>query len=185
MSWRLIRLIGDPNPWEDPNLGRAMASGQLPVSIAERLAFYDKWQRQGVILGRTSRLLGPESGLTMSYLFGPDQYLVWVLQEDWEHLRSNRWERWQFIDVTSFADSPQMLELAERPRMSREDWMMLLDDFALLGPGRKAGSRLSAAQMAKDRKRREEMQYSAERANRFGELAEQAHAPQVHVVHYR
>jgi hypothetical protein len=183
MSWRLIRHIGDPNPWDDPNLGRAMQSGSLPITIAERLAFYDKWQKQTIMPGKSSRLLGPESGFSMSYMFGPTQYLVWMLDSDWDILRGNRWERWQFIDVTSFADSPSMLELAERPKMSRDHWMMLLDDFAKIGPGRKVGGHLSSKQLDRDRKFREELQYAAERAERFGELAEMQQAPQIRVVH--
>jgi hypothetical protein len=178
MGWRLIRHVGDPHPWQDPNLGRAMAAGQLPVNIAERLAFFDKWQRQSILPGKSARILGPESGLSMTYQFGPEQYLVWMLDPDWEHLQSNRWERWQFIEVNP--DWPP--EAMSRPRMTKEQWMMLLDDFALLGPGRSASGRLSAAQLARDQQRREQVQQSDEKLAKFVDELEQSNSPRIHVV---
>lgn len=150
----------------------------MPVNIAERLAFYEKWQKQSIVLGRSARLIGSESGMSMSYQFGPKQYLVWMTDEDWAHLQSNRWERWQFIEVSPDWSAEAMV----RPPMSKEQWMMLLDDFALLGPGRVAGGRLSAKQIAKDAKRRQELQYSAERVEEFAEEAQRQNAPQVRIV---
>lgn len=160
MGHRLIRWLGDPSPWADPAIAKALAQEQIPVPLAEKLAFFNKWQRQ-IAVG--SRTIGFESGMSQAYQFGPQQFLVWMTDGDWAHLSSNRWERWQFIDVT---DSPYTVE---RPRMTKEQWMILLDDFSRLGPGRSAGSRLSAQQLAKDRKRREELQFSAERAERLYE----------------
>lgn len=155
-----------------------MAAGQLPATIAERLAFFDKWQRQSIIPGKSARIIGPESGMSMTYQFGPEQYLVWMLDVDWEHLRSNRWERWQFIEVSP--DWP--VEAMIRPRMTKEQWMMLLDDFAKLGPGRVTGGRLSAKQLARDQQRREQLQQSAERMEKFVDVLEQSSSPRIHVV---
>lgn len=149
MGHRLIRLFGDPSPWDDPTIAKALATGALSLSMADRLRFFNKWQRQIIVPGRFDRVIGPESGMSQTYRFGPHQFAVWMTDEDAAHLLSNRWERWQFLDIT---DTPF---LTERPRMTKEQWQMLLADFALLGPGRVAGAQLSAAQAARDAAQRQ------------------------------
>lgn len=141
MGHRLIRWFGDPSPWSDPTIARALAQGRVPLNLVEKLRFFDKWQRQ---IARGSRVLGLESGFGQSYQFGPQQFLVWMTDEDAAHLFRNRWERWQFLDVT---ETPWM---TVRPPMLKDQWHMLLADFAELGPGRRAGTRLSAQQALRD-----------------------------------
>jgi hypothetical protein len=149
MRYRAVRWIGDPSPWSDPTIGKALATQTLPLTLAERLRFYEKWQRQFPVPGRSTRTIGLESGFSQAYQFGPHQFVVWMTDEDAQHLFRNRWERWQFLDVT---ETPS---LTERPRMTKEQWHQLLADFALLGPGRVAGGRLSAAQAARDAAQRQ------------------------------
>jgi hypothetical protein len=148
---RLIRLFGDPSPWSDPTIAKALATQTLSLALADRLRFFDKWQRQILVPGQIERVLGAESGMSQTYRFGPYQFAVWMTEEDAAHLLSNRWERWQFLDIT---DTPT---LTERPRMTKEQWLQLLADFALLGPGRRAGTQLSAAQVARDAAQRQKV----------------------------
>jgi hypothetical protein len=149
MRDRLVRWFGDPSPWSDPTIAKALATQTLSLSLTDRLRFFDKWQRQILVTGGTERTLGAESGMSQTYHFGPYQFAEWMEREDVDHLLRNRWERWQFFDIT---DMPW---LTERPRMTSEQWLQLLADFALLGPGRRAGTKLSAVQAAKDAAQRQ------------------------------
>lgn len=159
--YRLIRWCGDPSPWEDPEIAVGLAKGRVPRPLAEWFEFFNKWQRQVVINGRMTATLGVTRGFRQTYQFGPEQYLVWMTDEDAALLFRNRLLRWQFVDVT---DCPRM---TERPPMTLEKWLMLREDFSPLGPGRREGSRLSDKQIAKEAQQRKDRQFAAERAERF------------------
>lgn len=131
MGQRLIRLVGDPSPWADPALAKALVGQRVPLKVAEALAFYGKWQMQALVVGTTERCIGVADGFSQSYCFGPRQYAVWMEERDAAHLLANEWERWQFIDIT---DTPWM---TERRRMISDDWAALLASFAKLGRGRR------------------------------------------------
>jgi hypothetical protein len=151
VDYRLVRWVGDPPVWSDPTIGKGLATQSLSLATADKRRFFNKWQRQFPVPGHSTRIIGPESGYSQTYQFGPHQFLVWMTTEDAAHLFRNRWERWQFLDVT---ETPF---LTERPRMSKEQWLALLDDFALLGPGRMAGTRLSVEQAARDAAQRQRL----------------------------
>lgn len=131
MSHRLIRLVGDPSPWADPALSKALVWKRVPLRVAEALAFYGKWQMQALVIGATERCIGVADGFSRAYCFGPHQYAVWMEAADAAHLLGNEWERWQFLDIT---DTPWV---TERPRMTNQDWGTLLASFAKLGEGRR------------------------------------------------
>lgn len=130
MGHRLIRLVGDPSPWADQAVAKALVGKRLPLAVAEALAFYGKWQMQALVVGTTHRSIGLESGYSRNYEFGPKQYAVWMDEADAARLLRNEWERWQFLDIT---DTPWVME---RPRMTNRDWARLLDSFAKLDKGR-------------------------------------------------
>lgn len=175
MDWRLVRWCGDPVPWEDPEIVRGLALGIIAPPLAEWFAYFNKWQRQAVFPGMV-RAFGIDSGYSRSYQWGPEHYLTWMTPEDTARLLADRWWRWQFIDVTDRQQWPV------RPRMTSRQWQELREDFLLLGPGRRIGGRLSAKQIAKEQRLKEQGQYTAERAERLLLGAERANAPRIHVV---
>lgn len=164
---RLIRWVGDPSPFEDPHIARSLASGRVPLPLARWFAFFSKWQRQIVITGKMTATLGLDRGFRQTYQFGPDQYLVWMTDEDAAQLFRHRLLRWQFLDVT---DCPRM---TERSRLTQQEWMQLREDFLPLGPGRIEGSRLSAKQLARDAQGQRDQQHAAERMARLMEGRQQ------------
>lgn len=131
LTHRLIRLVGDPSPWADQRLAKELVGNRVPLHVAEALAFYGKWQMQALVRGTTHRVIGIGDGYSQNYVFGPHQYAVWMTNEDARRLRENKWERWQFLDIT---DTPW---LVDRPPMRPEQWAQLLEDFAQLGRGKR------------------------------------------------
>ena len=131
MAHRLIRLVGDPSPWADPDLSKALVGKRVPLAVAAALAFYGKWQMQALVVGTTHRTIGAESGLSQTYEWGPIQYAVWMEELDAAKLLANEWERWQFLDIT---DTPL---LRERTGMTSQEWGSLLESFAKLSEGRR------------------------------------------------
>jgi hypothetical protein len=129
--YRLIRMVGDPSPWADPDLSKALVGRRVPLDVAEALAFYGKWQMQALVRGTSERVLSTVDGYSQAYRFGPHQYAVWMANDDAKLLLGNEWERWQFIDIT---ETPW---LVDRPPMKPEDWARLLESFAKLGRGRR------------------------------------------------
>jgi hypothetical protein len=134
MDQRLIRLVGDPNPWTDPVLARDLVWGRVPRKVAEALAFYAKWQMQALVVGTTHRVLRVADGFSEAYEFGPLQYAAWMQKQDAALLFANEWERWQFLDIT------ETQWVTERPPMTNDDWGRLLASFAKLGMGRRLRS---------------------------------------------
>lgn len=130
-GWRLIRQVGDPDPWGDPNIQRLIARGELPLEMAERFRFFTRHQRDVVIPGRTERHFTIADGFSQHYQFGPVQFAAWMTDADAAQLFANEWERWQFIDIT---DTPSQ---TERPPMSKADWQRLMASFDKLGEGRR------------------------------------------------
>src|SRR5262245_61427495 len=130
MGYRLIRWIGDPSPWSDPAIAKALAFQRLPLPLVQRLQYFNKWQRILVVPGRTQHILAPASGFSRTYIFGPQEFRVWMDDADVDLLFHNEWDRWQFIDVT---DNPSQ---RERPRMEMRDWQRLLESFSKLGHAR-------------------------------------------------
>lgn len=131
MGLRLVRWIGDPSPFADPVLQKAIAFGQTPPALLAALEFFTTWQRQLLLPGTSARCFGVESGFSQTYCFGPRQYAAWMEEADAALVFANEWERWQFLDVT---DDPSRVE---RPRMGKDDWRALLASFAKLGKGRR------------------------------------------------
>jgi hypothetical protein len=127
MDDRLLRLVGDPSPWADQALAKALVGKQVPLDVARALAFYGKWQ----MMSLRPRVFGFESGFSQTYMFGPQQYARWMHKADAAILLNDEWERWQFLDIT---DTPWV---TERPAMSNMDWARLLASFAKLGMGRR------------------------------------------------
>jgi hypothetical protein len=64
MRDRLVRWFGDPSPWSDPTIAKALAAQTLSLSLTDRLRFFDKWQRQILVTGGSERTLGAESGMS-------------------------------------------------------------------------------------------------------------------------
>jgi hypothetical protein len=82
MRDRLVRWFGDPSPWSDPTIAKALATQSLSLSLTDRLRFFHKWQRQILVTGGTERTLGAESGMSQTYHFGPYQFAEWMETED-------------------------------------------------------------------------------------------------------
>ncbi len=128
-GWRQIRWEGSPSVFDDPGVLSRLARGTLSRATVDALTRYD---RVRVPLS-TVRILGPgdAGGFSRTYRFvratqsnpsGPFQEMT---EADVELLMGNRWDRWEFVDVT---DAPIK---ARRPMQGR-DWQRLLEDFALV-----------------------------------------------------
>ncbi len=130
-GWKLIRWIGDPIPWDDPAVQRAAANGTLSLRLAAWFRYFSTHQCNQLVPGRMEKRIGPESGFSQGYVFGPHEYRVWMTDADAALLLGNEWERWQFLDVT---DAP---ESARRPAMGKRDWQSLQASFAKLTDGRR------------------------------------------------
>jgi hypothetical protein len=62
VDYRLVRWVGDPPVWSDPTIGKGLATQSLSLATADKLRFFNKWQRQFPVPGHSTRIIGPESG---------------------------------------------------------------------------------------------------------------------------
>lgn len=131
MGWRLVRWVGDPIPWDDPAVQREVAAGRLPLDLAEWFRFFAVYQANQLVPGRMQKTLGPDSGFGRTYTFGPEEYRVWMTDEDAALLFANEWDRWQFLDVT---DTPSQ---TRRPALGANGWRSLRASFAKLNEFRR------------------------------------------------
>lgn len=125
-GWRLVRWVGDPIPWDDPAIQRALAQGRLSLGLTEWFRHFATYQANQLVPGRMTKTLGPAHGFGQTYTFGPDEYRAWMTDADAALLFGNEWDRWQFLDVT---DAPGQ---TQRPPMGKRDWQSLQASFAKL-----------------------------------------------------
>jgi hypothetical protein len=130
---RLIRWVGDPSPFQDEGIRKALASGRLPDPILRGLRFFENQQRVSVVPGKSELTLGPTHGFSRTYAFGPTSFEVWMEDADAARLLGNEWDRWQFLDVTEVPS-------AARPPLSKNQWAALLASFGKLGANRRLRS---------------------------------------------
>ena len=130
-GYRLVRWVGDPSPYNDPKILQGIMEQKLSMPVIEAIRTYDRHQRICAIPGKSELTLGPSHGFSQTYVFGPEQFAVWVAVEDLPLIFDNEWARWEFLDIT---DNPSQ---TERTRLSGNDWKRLLSSFAKLDKGRK------------------------------------------------
>lgn len=130
MTHKLIRWVGDPIPWDDPAIQRAIAHQRLPLTLTTWFRRFVTHQANQLVPGRMEKTLGPASGFSRTYTFGPHEYRVWMTEADAALLFGNEWDRWQFLDVT---DAPHS---TTRPAMSANDWRALQASFDKLTDSR-------------------------------------------------
>lgn len=128
---RLVRWIGDPSPWQDAVMRKNLMLNTLSPAIVERLSFFDKHQRISVVSDHSESILGPAHGFSQTYVFGPQQFAVWMHDQDAAKLFANEWDRWQYLDVT---DAPYT---ERRPPLKGSDWMAIVASFAKVAANRK------------------------------------------------
>ena len=121
---RLVRWWGDPSPFDDANIRRAIARGAVPMALLAAFRVFENHQR--IVPTRGADVaFGPDHGYSRSYRFTAEAPFQWMEPADAARLLGNPWERWQFADVT---DAPS----AERPPMTKDRWRALVADFAKL-----------------------------------------------------
>jgi hypothetical protein len=128
---RRIKWVGDPSPWSDPALVAGLVRETIPLPLLERFRRFENHQRVCALPGKSVLSLGPESGFTRHYRFGPHNFIVEMDDADAALLFGNEWDRWQFLDVTDMPDT------AERPRLTKTQWAALLESFGKLSAGRR------------------------------------------------
>lgn len=124
--YRLIRWVGDPTPWRDPNIVADISNERIPQWAIDRFVEFDRHQRICALPGKSELTLGPSHGFSQTYVFGPKQFSVWMLEEDAKKLFDNEWDRWQFIDIT---ETPSM---TERMPLTKNQWKQLMASFSKL-----------------------------------------------------
>ncbi len=122
-GWRLVRLVGDPIPWDDPAIQRAVATGRLSLGLAEWFRYFCLHQANQLVPGRMERSIGPAHGFSQTYTFGPEEYREWMTEADAALLFANEWDRWQFLDVTDQQSQTQ------RPPLGKDGWRQLKASF--------------------------------------------------------
>ncbi len=129
-GWRLVRWCGGPSAFEDPFIRRKIAAGGFSLGTVEALRRYEYHLRVSLSPG-AARSVGPTAEfpgtdrLGATYNWSTEAPFQWMTEADAALLFTNRWDRWEFVDVT---DSPTR----QRAPMQPSNWSALLDDYAML-----------------------------------------------------
>jgi len=116
---RIIRYVGHPSPFDDPNIRRRLARQSMPPDVALAMSHFEHNRRISVRRGASVYNVGRAEGFSRQYTWGPIHFDVEMDDADWKRLDRDPIHRFMFLDVTNGVPPA-------RPPLTPQDWVSLL-----------------------------------------------------------
>src|SRR4051812_23564586 len=116
---KLVRWIGHPSPFGDPNIVKMLVDARLPIPMVKAFQRFEHNRRLAAVPGKSEFLVGPAHGFSRTYRWLPGQELE-VTEEDYALLTRHPLDRYMFLDVTD-------LTITALPVLTKRQWQELID----------------------------------------------------------